>query len=98
MLNKYCFLGINYWLKDKLLTQTEVGENWVQYWLGAYTEVNIVKVLFQFIKMTSLGAAQRGFARKLDVASHEHQVSCDWSTTELVSDWSISHEHQRGVV
>ena len=41
MLNKYCSLGINYWLKDKLLTQTEVGENWVQYWLGAYTEVNI---------------------------------------------------------
>ena len=39
MLNIHCFLGINYWLKDKLLTQTEVGENWVQYWLGAYTEV-----------------------------------------------------------
>ena len=53
--------------------------------------------------MTSLGAAQRGFARKLDVASHEHQVSCDWwkvghVITELVSDWSTPHEHQRGVV
>ena len=41
MLHIHCFTGINYWLKDKLLTQTEVGENWVQYWLGAYTEVNI---------------------------------------------------------
>ena len=48
--------------------------------------------------MTFSGAAQRGFARKLDVASHEHQVSCDWLTTELVSDWSTPHEHQRGVV
>ena len=49
------------------------------------------------------GAAQRGIAWKLDVAPHEHQVSCDWwraghVTTELVSDWSTSHGHQRGVV
>ena len=49
------------------------------------------------------GAAQRGIAWKLDVASHEHQVSCDWwraghVTTELPSDWSTPHGHQRGVV
>ena len=30
--------GVNYWLKDKLLTQTEVGER-TRYWLGAVTEV-----------------------------------------------------------
>ena len=32
-------IGINYWLKDKLLTETEIGE-YAQFWLGAYTEVN----------------------------------------------------------
>merc|ERR1712061_732867 len=29
--------GVNYWLKDKLLTQTEVGDR-TRYWLGAVTE------------------------------------------------------------
>merc|ERR1719412_2314192 len=29
--------GINYWLKDKLLTTTEVGE-YAQFWLGGHTE------------------------------------------------------------
>ena len=40
MLFKNIFIGINYWLKDKLLTETEIGE-YAQFWLGAYTEVNL---------------------------------------------------------
>ena len=38
--------GINYWLKDKLLTLTEVGATFQQYWLGAYTEVTTFRLLW----------------------------------------------------
>ena len=83
---KCSILGINYWLKSRLLEAIPPGER-AEFWLGGRAEVTSIsqEYLETFFTATSPhhpppGTAQRAPARHLDVGQYErdhHLVRLD---------------------